>query len=58
MAIAYIVVAVGFILMFWIAFSDNGADNVIGEDRAEVRYSETQELMDEIEEGSDDYNRP
>ena len=31
MAIAYIVVAVGFILMFWIAFSENGADSVIGE---------------------------
>ena len=53
MSIACIVLAVGFILVFWIAFPDNGADNVIGEDHAEVRYDTTQELMDEIKEGKE-----
>jgi len=48
MAIACIVAVVVGILGFSLIFSGGQCDEIMGEDHAEVRYNETQELMDEI----------
>ena len=58
MAITCIVAVVVGALGFSLIFLGRQCDKIMGEDHAEVRYDTTQELMDEIEEGSDDYNRP
>ena len=52
MAIACIIVVVVGALGFSLMFSGRQCDEIMGEDHAEVRYAETQELMDEIKEGN------
>ena len=52
MSIACIIAVVGFVIVFSLAFSGRKCDEIMGEDHAEVRYNETQELIDEIKEGN------